>query len=432
MFYSKYFSKQFTILFYSILLITNTSLIQASSLLKVYQLAVDTDPSVQQAQYTLLNSQESIIQAHSTLLPAIDGQLRASWNSNSTATNTDLKSYTVNLTQAIYDPVLNATLKKANNVERQAKLILAQTEQTLILRSVVAYVNAMIATNNLTTDQARERSFRKSLDRAKSEFDVGIIAMTDVHEAQASYDNAHVDLIISEGRLENSLEVLQRLTGKYISDTYKLALDYPIALLSPNEPKHWVEKATTQNLTIVLGKRDIEASVFDTQIASSSRQPTVNLQAFHTRDDDNFTDNQIALTLTVPFYSGGSISSKIRQSISLQDIAKSKQLDSIRNIAQQTQSTVRDVQTNVLAIKARQQSILSSSSALIAIKEGYNVGTRNITDLLNAEQNLFSAKNDYENARLQHVVLLFTLKKLLGSLSADDVIVLNRWMIATD
>ena len=347
MFYSKYFSKQLTILFYSILLITNTSLIQASSLLKVYQLAVDTDPSVQQAQYTLLNSQESIIQAHSTLLPAIDGQLRASWNSNSTATNTDLKSYTVNLTQAIYDPVLNATLKKANNVERQAKLILAQTEQTLILRSVVAYVNAMIATNNLTTDQARERSFRKSLDRAKSEFDVGIIAMTDVHEAQASYDNAHVDLIISEGRLENSLEVLQRLAGKYISDTYKLALDYPIALLSPNEPKHGVEKATTQNLTIVLGKRDIEASVFDTQIASSSRQPTVNLQAFHTRDDDNFTDNQIALTLTVPFYSGGSISSKIRQSISLQDIAKSKQLDSIRNIAQQTRSTVRDVQTNV-------------------------------------------------------------------------------------
>jgi outer membrane protein len=130
----------------------------------------------------------------------------------------------------------------------------------------------------------------------------------------------------------------------------------------------------------------------------------------------------------MPLFNGGSLNSKVRQSMTAQDISKSQQQGNERAVIQQIRSVIRDIHTNVLSISARQQSIVSSKAALEAISEGFNVGTRNIVDLLDAEQAVFSAHNQYDNARLNHIKLLFNLEFQLGSIAEHNINKLAQWM----
>ncbi len=405
----------------------------ATSLTDVYDLAANHDPSLAQAKYKLQISTEDIIQAKSTLLPTINGQIQADWNNDADSNSTNSQSYTINLTQALYAPALGSAINKVRNLDLQANLVFQQTEQLLIVNTVSAYIDAMIAHNNMTSSQAQEQSFKKSLARIRAQFEVGVSANEDLQEAQAVYDNAKIALIISEGELENSLELLQRLTGSSIDSINSLSTDYPTAILEPSDAQHWIEQATSNNLDILLGKKAVESSRFDTQIASAERKPKVDITAYHQRynhnSNGNTTDNQVALVLSVPLFNGGALNSKVRQSAILENIEKSKQLDTIRSITQQTKSTVRDIRTNALAINARKQSIVSSLAAMRAVQEGYKLGTRNITDLLDAQQKLFQAKNEHENSRLMHISLLFNLKRLMGSVAKDDITQLSQWML---
>jgi outer membrane protein len=398
---------------------------QAITLKEAYDLARSSDPLLQQSAAALNNSKENIVQAKAALLPSIDGEIKSNWQENSNIDDSNDQGYAVNLKQPVYSPALNSAYNKVKIFDDQAKLNYQISEQNLIKRVLDAYVDAMIAKSSLSTAQAQERAIKRRLDRVNAEFEVGVIAITDVHEAQASYDNTKVNLIISQGQLETSLEALQRLTQITVDAVDNLDSSYKITELKPITSSHWVNKAINENLSILSGKQNIDAAQQDKDIASAALKPSVNIQASHSYIDDNKTgfntNNQIALVLSMPIYSGGALRSKVRQAVTTKGIEKSKQRDLIREITQNTRSLIRDIQTNVLAIKARKQSIISSQAALDAVSEGLNVGTRNIVDLLQAEQSLFSAKNEYSTSRLNHVKMLFNLEQLLGDLETTDL-----------
>ncbi|NQZ30169.1 MAG: TolC family outer membrane protein [Oceanospirillaceae bacterium] len=407
--------------------------VQATSLQEAYQLAVNSDPLLQQSASRLLNSQENIHQAKAALLPTVNGTLQADWQDASNAEQSNSKAYGITLSQPVYSPALTSAYKKVKTLQQQSEISHRQSEQNLILRTSQSYLNAMLAQSKLTTSQAQERALKQRLDTINVQYDVGIIAITDVHEAKASYDNAKVDLIISEGALQNSLEALQRLTGTIITDINSLSDKYQAKTLEPNQADHWVAQAKANNLEVLFGKIAIESAGYDTRIASASRMPSVNLAASHSRTkhslNGTYSNNKITLALSVPLFNGGSLSSQVRQAISNQNIAKAQQQDNIRAVTQLTRSSVRDIQTNVLAISARKQSITSSAAALDAISAGFDAGTRNIVDLLQAEQALFSAKNEYASARLNHIKLHLNLKYQLGTLSGKDITELNNLLI---
>ena len=406
--------------------------LQAMSLQDVYQLASQSDPLLQQAAMRYESSSENIIQAKAALRPTVNGQVKVDWKDSSNTDSSNTKSYSLNLSQPVYSPALGSAYNKVKIAQQQAKLQYQLSEQDLVLRTLNAYITAMIAKSDLTTAQAQERAIQRRLERVNAEFEVGVIAITDVHEARASYDNTKVNLIISQGQLDNSLEALQRLTGKVIQQVDSLKGNYKTSPLSPSNTQHWIDRATTGNLTILTGKTSIELSQEDIDIASASLKPSVDLQASHSRENNSLqgtrSDNQIALVLNMPLYNGGSLRSKVRQSMSAQQIEKSKQQDNIRSITQTTRTLVRDIQTNVLAITARKQSIVSSKAALDAVSEGFKVGTRNIVDVLQSEQSLFSAENLYATARLNHIKMLFNLQFQLGKLDKSDIDELAGWM----
>lgn len=155
------------------------------------------------------------MQAKARLIPTVDGQLIADWEDDSDTQSNNSKGYSVNLNQPLYSPALRSAYNKVKFFDRQAQLAFKQSEQDLILRTVNAYIDTMIAKSSLTTTQAQERSIKQRLDRVNAEFEVGVIAITDVHEAKASYDNAKVKVIIVTEQLRSHSAPYRHLHRRY-------------------------------------------------------------------------------------------------------------------------------------------------------------------------------------------------------------------------
>lgn len=415
-----------------------SSTAQAGALADLYQLALDNDPQLKAAEASYLAGQEAVPQGRAGLLPQINAG-GSYTQSDSGALNQEAsdRAWQVSLVQPVFDTSKWFTFQKSKVVGEQAKLQFDLAQQQLIQRTVDAYLGVLRAMSALDTAQAQERALQRRLDQVNAQFDVGLIAITDVQEAQASFDNAVVQRIDAEGALANSYEALERLAGEPLKQVDPLRADYPIEALSPADPLAWLEKARDGNLALKLSELGVESSRRDNQIARSGHHPKVNLEAAYGYSESEFQyqdwddNSKVALTLSVPIFSGGATSSKVREAEQGLYAAQYNREDQYREVTEQTRSLLRDLQTSVQSVKARLQSIKSRETALRATEEGFNVGTRNVVDVLQAEQALYQARLDYATARFNHVSTLFRFKLQLGTLNPDDLLALDEWLQVT-
>lgn len=405
----------------------------AAALADIYQQALANDPQLKSAEATYLAGAEAAPQARASLLPNIGLSANTTYNDTDT-TDFNNHGYSVSLSQPLFDANAWFSFKRGEAQSEQARLVFEQAQQSLILRVVEAYLNVLRAQNTLETTQAQERAIKRRLDQVNAQFEVGLIAVTDVQEAQASYDNARVARIEAEGALENSYEALERLTGQEVGTADLLKEDYPVQTPTPESPDRWLEKAWRSNLNLRVADAAVEASRRSAQAARSGHLPTLSLAANHNYSNGSATSNDgsdtssIGLTFSMPLYSGGATTSASRQAEQQMIAAQQDREDALRAVTQSTRSLLRDLRTDVLSVQARKQSIKSSETALKATEEGFNVGTRNVVDVLNAEQQLYSAQRDYANARFDYVFNLFSFKQQVGSLSPEDLNALDQWL----
>lgn len=413
----------------------SSAAVQAGSLEEIYRKALNNDPQLKAAQANYRADKEALPQAKAGLLPSVNAQAQTGHVNSDTASGDssyNTNGYTVSLVQPVFSAAKWQTYQQGKVLDEQAQLRLDQAQQALILRTIESYLNVLRAQSNLDTAQAQVRAIKRRLDQVNAQFDVGLIAITDVHEAQASYDNARVSQIEAEGALDNSYEALERLIGEPVDNLDQLAADYPIQALSPAEPQPWLKKALQDNLSLRVAASNVEVARRSAKIAKAGHLPTVDLNASHgeTNALNDVETSQIGLTFSVPLYQGGAISSRSRQNYALLDASMQTQEDTLRAVRQTTRSLLRDLKTNVLSVAARQQSIVSSEAALKATSEGFNVGTRNVVDVLQAEQALYASQRDYASARFDYVLNLFTFKQQIGTLNPDDIYALDEWLIA--
>ena len=409
--------------------------VSAAALTEIYQQALAQDPQLKAAEAASFAGAEALPQSRAGLLPSVSLSGNTTWVEAETA-DFNNHGYTVSLSQPLFSAAAWFNYQQGISLSEAAELQFDQAQQNLILRVVDSYLSVLRAQTTLETSQAQERAIKRRLEQVNAQFEVGLIAITDVQEAQASYDNAQVSRILSEGDLDNSFQALERLTGQPISDIDPLAKDYPVENISPIASKDWIEKAQGGNLSLKVAQANTEAARRQAQAASSGHLPTLSLTASHDRDkgttvsNDWAETNQIGLTLSMPIFSGGATSSTSRQAEYGLTQARFNQDDTLRGVIQETRNLLRNLQTNVLSVAARQQSILSSETALKATEEGFNVGTRNVVDVLQAEQQLYSSLRDYANARYDYIQNLFNFKQQIGTLNPDDIIGLDQWLTA--
>lgn len=431
--------------------------LHADTLRDIYDAALKNDPVIKSQQAEFRAAQETRNIARSQLLPQVGGQYAVGNtdidNSGGAPveiggnlidfagdSDVDTKTATVSLTQAIFDLNKWFKFKSGSAISEQAKAKFAADQQDLIVRSAEAYFNVLRAQDNLASSKAEEAAIGRQLEQTKQRFDVGLIAITDVHEAQAGNDLARVARLADEGQLNIAMESLTVLTGAIHSGLWQLAETFPVVVPAPAAVNPWVDTAIKNNYALKAAHSGTEAAYQDARAAKAQHYPTVD-GSYSWQDQeldgdlstfsaDETTTKMWAVTLKVPLFAGGGISAQRRQAYERYNASRDGEDSALRNTIAATRSLHIAVTTDVLRVSAYKQTITSAQSALDATRAGYEVGTRNVVDVLNAQRILFKSLRDYANARYDFVINQLRLKKQTGSLSPQEIYDLNKWLQA--
>ena len=326
----------------------------------------------------------------------------------------------------------------------KAKAVYLAAEQNLILNVSSAYFTVLREQENLRSDLSQETAFKRQYEQAKEQFDVGLIAITEVHEALASFDSAKTNRIRSEGNLTIAKENLSRITGEPFTGLDTLQDNFPIVMDENQSADQWVELAYQFNLDIKVADFTLKTLQQELKSKKAQHLPTLDLSANYSLTnynnytssgftsfieiDDKDKRSDITLSLNVPLYSGGGTQADIRQTRFKVEQAKRLLTSEKRQVRLDTRTEYINLTTNIQAIASLKQNIVSRESALEATREGYNVGTRNIVEVLNAERNYFTALRDYANAHFDFIESNLRIKRSAGTLSVADIEILNTWL----
>ncbi len=417
----------------------------AADLATIYQQALANDTDIAAATATREADGYNLTMARGALLP----QASVSYNysqydmtidvpGNKVETDYDTKTLQLQASQTLFNlnSWYNYRAASAGNDSAELKLHMAQ--QQLVLRTAQAYFAVLRAQDNLSTAQAEEKAVKRALEQTKQRFDVGLIAITDVHEAQAIYDLTSVNLLGRESALDISYEALEQLTGQHFDKVSPLQPKLAMEMPAPAKVEDWVQSGMDKYVGVLMAEAGLDAQRLQRNAARSNHLPTVQLFASYTDGEQyQFTlggtvpaqTTVVGVQVSMPLLAGGSLYGKSKQAAQNYAASELQTEKQRRDVKQNVRSLYRQVQTDVQNVKAREQSIISAQSALEATETGYKVGTRNIVEVLNAQKNLYGAQRDYANARYDYILNLLNLKFFAGTLSDADIKALNAWLV---
>ena len=417
-----------------------SSLTNAADLSTIYQQAASNDAEIAAARATREANGYNVGAARGGLLPQASltySQMEIDGESAGTDFDYDQTQLQIQASQALFNLNSWYTYKAAVAGDDAAAMQLQLAEQQLLTRTAEAYFNVLRAQDNLSAAQAEEKAVKRSLEQTKQRFDVGLIAITEVHEAQAGYDLSYVNLLGQEANLDISYEALEQLTGKRFDSVSPLRADVAMEMPAPLSADEWVASGLEKYAGLRLAEANKDAVRLQRNATRSNHLPTVNLVGTYT-DGDQFVSTindtvdsdstAVGFQVSLPLLAGGANYSLTKQAAKNYAASEYQLEGERRSVKQNIRSLFRKVRTDVLNVKARKQSIVSAESALEATQTGYKVGTRNIVEVLNAQRTLYQAQRDYANARYDYIQDLLNLKFFAGTLNEKDIEVLNGWL----
>ncbi len=448
------FCKSVVLLTTAVMSFVNSGTAYATNLMDVYDAAKSNDAVVAAARASYAASEQGVPQARSALLPSLAASANTSYNESNFPgainpitglpagdLNFNTHQWNAQLSQPLLDMNAWFSLGSAKSSVSAAQFDLAATEQELIVRVIQSYLNVLRAQDLLDSTTAEEAAVKRQLEQVQQRFEVGLVAITDVLESQAAYDNAVVRRIQADGDQNIFFETLGTLTGMSYDTLDRLAETLPIVNPNPMNEQDWVATALDQNFAIRSAQQQLTAARRTVRARRSDHLPTIDAtvtQVQSVTGSPNFfnadtTNTTIyGLQFNLPLYSGGLVRARAKEAKALENRARELLLNQRRTVTRDTRNLHQAVATDVVRVKARLKAIKSSQSALEATETGYEVGTRNIVDVLQAQQRLFSSQFDYADSRYNYVINLMRLKQTAGALIDADVEELNRYTDGND
>ncbi|WP_067581716.1 TolC family outer membrane protein [Endozoicomonas ascidiicola] len=418
------------------------------NLMDVYNLALENDAQLAAAKASMMATQEGVNQSRAGLLPTLGLTANTQYNKTTTEyesgsdTDSDYNSHGwgARLTQPLFNMNSWYTYDQAKSVGDQASAVYANAQQQLILRVSEAYFSVLSSEDALLTAKAQERALKQQLDQTRERYNVGLIAETDVLDALAAYDNARVARIQADNQVSVSYESLRTIVNQDVTNIAHMDKTMPVVAPAPSMPDEWVNSALTNNLSLKASREGLMAAETNVKAKRSGHAPTVNAFASYNYSSTNSDQNKqlsatgdgdqtvFGLQVDLPIFSGGATSSITRQAGYQLEQAQKNYDQQLRDTNATTRNLLRTTISDVDQVQANCQVITSSESALKATQSGYEVGTRNITEVLDAQQRLYSSISNYLNARYNFIVNTLKLKQMAGTLSPADLEELNKWM----
>ena len=420
----------------------------AADLLQVYRDAVAYDAQFASAKAAWEAGQEKLPQGRAGLLPVISATASTTWNDidyNRRMLNTppvdaqyNTNGYTLTLTQPIF---------RWQNIEQygQSKLQVvaadaqfAQAKQDLVLRVAQAYFDVLLAQDSLGLAQSQKKAIGEQLEAAKRNFEVGTATITDTHEAQARFDLVTAQELAAQNDLEIKRQALRQVIGKVPESLAALRAQVQLQRPQPDDMGKWVEAAEAGSPLVAAQQAALEIADKEINKQRAGHLPTLDLVATRGRSSatgglaagvslpgSDTHSNTIGLQLTLPIFAGGAVMSKDREAVALREKARADLDNTRRAAALGARQAYLGVTSGMAQVRAYEQALVSSQSALDSNKLGYEVGVRINIDVLNAQQQLFATRRDLAKARYDTLVAQLRLKAAAGSLGEDDVQAIN-------
>ena len=410
---------------------------RAETLEDIYRSAVKNDPIAGAAKATYKANKETLNQGRAVLLPQLTASASKVEPSSDENIDPIKTTYRASLSQSLFNVPAWFQFRSAKNMDQVAEANFAAQQQSLIIRVSESYFNVLRAYDNKQTRKAEELAIQRQLEQVTERFEVGLLPITDVHEIRAIFDDASVNSLEANGALDIAFDQLQVLSGKSHSQLTGLKDGFKAEVPIPTSAESWVEFALANNLDLIASELTLQAANETAKAAKSQHLPKISISADYTKRDTEASasasallteQTAINLNLTMPIFSGGLTSSQARQASYQAQATEQNYIAAKRNTIQAARSNYQLTITNTARVKARKQAITSAESALKATQAGYDVGTRNIVDVLVAQRTLFQAKRNYSNARYDYILSIMRLKQVAGQLSPEDVFEINSWL----
>lgn len=416
----------------------------AEDLLSILQTAEARDPAFRAAQAARLAVGETRIQARAGLLPRLD--LGADINrSKQDVTSASLpsmlgettdtnKSYSLSLSQPLFRYQNYVAYRQADARVLQAEAQFQNARQALVLRVAQAYFDVLAARDNLAFARAEKDAIARQLEQTKQRFEVGLIAITDVHESQAAFDTTLASEISAENRLNNALEGLREITGQAAGEIKTLGAEIPLLGPDPADAQQWVERALENNLQLAALAQTVDVARRDIDAARAGHYPNVDLYARYSRSDsggglDIESDTTtFGVQMNMNLFQGNAVSAGVREARHLLTQTEEGYEQQRRAVERGTRSAYLDTLASISQVKALQQALVSTRSALEASEAGLEVGTRTTVDVLAARREQFRALSNLAQARYGYLVNTLRLKEAAGMLGAQDLAQINQWL----
>ena len=419
---------------------------QAADLIQVYQQALANDATYASARAALAAGQERTTQGRSQLLPVIG------LGGSSTKTNGDFTSksddpfapesgprdsnrnqWALSLSQPLFRWDRWESYQQSKLSQASTEAVFAQAQQDLITRVSQAYFDVLTAQDNLSSIQAQKSATTEQLASAKRNFEVGTQTITDTHEAQAAYDLVVAQEFAAINDLEVRRAALQQIIGAVPGSLSTLRPGVTIGAPQPASIDPWISSAEQQNYSVVGAQLNLEIAKREITRNRAGHLPTLDLVASKGRDSTPGSGinkaNSIGVQWNVPIFNGFAVTSKVRESIALEDKARNDLEATRRAAAQNARTAYLGVNSGLAQVRALEAAEVSSKSALDSNKLGYQVGVRINIDVLNAQRQLYSTQRDLSRARYDTIMNGLRLKSAAGTLKEADLVPVNDLLV---
>ncbi|MGE0467582.1 MAG: TolC family outer membrane protein [Steroidobacteraceae bacterium] len=411
----------------------------AEDLWDVYRLALENEPQIQEAEATRRATRELLPEARGALLPQFTATASRAEDSEEgrriglTAgeiglVDTDTETTSTNYGLEMRQPILRwdrwVRLAQARLEGDRADLDFRVRFDDLVLRAVDRYFAVLTAEDELAAAQANRRAIEEQLAQARDRFEVGLAAITDLHEARAAHDQSLAEEIEAEHGVRIARDALRTVTGTDIRGLARPPQHVELPGLPDGEPI-WVERALESNAEISSARLSAEIADREVRRERAARFPAVDLVASRIsveRDSDNLFNSldvegdSIRLELSVPVFAGGTISARTRQATFLRQAADRRFEGVQRDVEERARAAFLNVQASIARVAAFRQAVVSAEAALDATQAGYEAGTRTVSDVLQSQRNLLDAQTSLARATYDNMASRLRLAKVAGRL----------------
>ncbi len=417
----------------------------AQDLMETYHLALQNDPHLKKADMVQYSVAESKSQSIAQLLPnlSVSGASSRKRLNNTKKRETFQGSgeqnywdhgFRIDFKQPVFHWDHWVQLSQSNNRIAKTEAQYQAEFQNLMVRTTEAYFDVLAAQDNLNFAIAEKKAIERQLEQAKQRFEVGLIAITDVHEAQAGADGAEANKIDAENELDDTKEALREIIGENNVKLSELTNEIEFSPPVPKDIKEWSKIAKTNNFNIIAALNDAEVKRKDISIQQSGHLPTVDIVANYAMQDVNSSfglrgdTQQVGLEINIPLFQGGKVTSLARQATFDYQAAKEELQITKRQVTREIRNAYRDVFSSIARVKALKATVASTTSALEATEAGFEVGTRTMVDVLDGQKDLYKSKQDYSKSRYDYLISGVKLKQAASNLTQQDLENINQYL----